>query len=1172
MNRKHVAAGFVLSVLFVATRLSGQTAPTSSAPESDPSVETIIMSPFVVEASEDQDSYAAKATLAGNRIRTDLKDVGSAVSVITAKFLQDTNSTGAESLLVYTTSTEVAGQGGNFLGQGDGAVLTNTNSNNPIQTTRVRGLAQADNTRDFFLSDIPWDSYNVGRIDLQRGPNSVLFGIGSPAGIVNSSLNTASFVDSNKLEFQFGSFGTHRATADFNKELIDNELAVRVSLLRDDTKFRQDPAFEDDKRVFGAIKWDPSFLAKGSNRTSFRANYESGKIRSNLPRTTPPLDAISPWFSMGKPTYSARTVNDVTAGNQLFGSLGNRVWDGVATAFDGGTQGISFPTQLPAWPNFDGNTTGAGVGNGAIKGYRTYDAYANATFPEGDIGAFKAKSLVDADIFDFYNHLLEGPNKREFNNFDAFNAAISQTFLDGKAGAEIVYDRQNVKWGHDALISGDGSVISVDIMNTLIDGTPNPNVGRPLTLANGFGNGTYRAERLREDVRLTVYGEVNFNDILDKDTGVAKILGRHVFTGLLNQQENTGDFRSAKRFFLSKQYLPNSNKAVNNAARDNIFLNYLGPSLSPAIFTKAQGINLTGIQGVIQPQLSSTNVFNNVTNQWERAPLVTINNDLNSKDTLVQPGDAYKNSSKVDSSAVIWQGYLFDGNIVPMVGLRRDKEIAKRKDAADDGNGARILSDPTWSLSGVTGNSEAGTSKTYSIAAHLPKSLQDRMPGNIGLSLYYNKSENFQPDAGRRDILGHSVASPTGETKDYGFAVRMFDDKLTFRVTKYETKVTNATLDSNGIGGQYLIGAVEAWGQAAAYNFKNSISVPASPTAPHSGQAGTVYGISSDGHQVTWRPSGEVASRQILGPDGPDNGTEPDVIGYNYTQAELDATFAKEKASVDAWYATQVPADFQAAWALANYSTTAGQTNFGASGLVVTGDTISKGTEFELLASNVVRGLDVSLNAAKTSAQRQNPGKAYIDWITMRWEQFQGPAGDMRLWGSENDSQIRYGGDPTHTGETARGKFARETMAGYNLFRALEGADAPELRPWRFNIVTNYNFQSDSFLKNTNVGVSYRWQQAAIVGFPVKGAGTLTDPHSFDVDRPYKGSPEAVADMWVGYSRKIGEKVKWRIQLNVRNLLANDELIPVTRQPDGSAGAYRIPEPRTWTITNTISF
>jgi hypothetical protein len=539
-----------------------------------------------------------------------------------------------------------------------------------------------------------------------------------------------------------------------------------------------------------------------------------------------------------------------------------------------------------------------------------------------------------------------------------------------------------------------------------------------------------------------------------------------------------------------------------------------------------------------------------VTGLWERVPLITINNDLNSRDNIVQPGEAYKNNSKVDSQAIIWQGYLFDGSVVPMVGWRKDKETAKRKDAADDGNGARILTDPNWNLDGVAGNSESDDTISYGVAVHLPKSIRDNLPGRLGVSLYYNESSNFKPDAGRRDIFGNPVASPTGETEEYGFAIQAFDDKVSFRVTKYETLVTNATLDSNGIGGQYLIGAVEAWGQQAAARFRDALV----PGGPRAWPAGDIYGITSDGNPVTWRPAGPIIR---------DAETEE----YAYDQAVLDATYAREVASVNDWYATQVPQNLQDAWALADYDGYSGQTNFGASGLVVTGDTFSEGYEFELIASNVVKGLDVSLNAAKTSASRNNPAKPYIEWITQRWEEFQGPAGDMRLWGAADD----FAADGTHDGETARGKFARETMAGYNLFRALEGADVPELRPWRYNVVANYSFSSDSALEGANVGLSFRWQEASVTGFPLK-LNETGDGLAFDVSRPYKGESERITDLWVGYQRNVTDDVRWRIQVNVRNLFGGDDLIPVTVQPDGSAAAFRIAEPRTWTITNTFEF
>ena len=77
----------------------------------------------------------------------------------------------------------------------------------------------------------------------------------------------------------------------------------------------------------------------------------------------------------------------------------------------------------------------------------------------------------------------------------------------------------------------------------------------------------------------------------------------------------------------------------------------------------------------------------------------------------------------------------------------------------------------------------------------------------------------------------------------------------------------------------------------------------------------------------------------------------------------------------------------------------------------------------------------------------------------------------------------------------------------------------------------------------------------------------------FDVAHPYHGAIEGITDVWVGYQRKIGgDRYRLRVQLNVRNLFGSDDLTKVTVQPDGSAGSYRIPEPRTWALTTTVEY
>jgi outer membrane receptor protein involved in Fe transport len=89
-------------------------APSSAIAQEDDE-EVYDLSPFTVDATEDS-GYVATATLAGTRVRTDLKDLGAAISVYTQEFMEDTAATDAATLLSYTSNTEVGGFQGNFSG------------------------------------------------------------------------------------------------------------------------------------------------------------------------------------------------------------------------------------------------------------------------------------------------------------------------------------------------------------------------------------------------------------------------------------------------------------------------------------------------------------------------------------------------------------------------------------------------------------------------------------------------------------------------------------------------------------------------------------------------------------------------------------------------------------------------------------------------------------------------------------------------------------------------------------------------------------------------------------------------------------------------------------------------------------------------------------------------
>jgi secreted protein with Ig-like and vWFA domain len=107
-------------------------APTST------SAEPIVLSPFVVESSKDA-GYAAVSTLAGTRVRTDLKDVASAISVVTSQFLKDTGAHNDQDLLLNSPNTEVGGARGNF---------GTPHTNSPLITGIGLEKGEADQFRD----------------------------------------------------------------------------------------------------------------------------------------------------------------------------------------------------------------------------------------------------------------------------------------------------------------------------------------------------------------------------------------------------------------------------------------------------------------------------------------------------------------------------------------------------------------------------------------------------------------------------------------------------------------------------------------------------------------------------------------------------------------------------------------------------------------------------------------------------------------------------------------------------------------------------------------------------------------------------------------------------------------------------------------------------------------
>ena len=156
-----------------------------------------------------------------------------------------------------------------------------------------------------------------------------------------------------------------------------------------------------------------------------------------------------------------------------------------------------------------------------------------------------------------------------------------------------------------------------------------------------------------------------------------------------------------------------------------------------------------------------------------------------------------------------------------------------------------------------------------------------------------------------------------------------------------------------------------------------------------------------------------------------------------------------------------------------------------------------------------------------------------------------------------------------------QGYFNNVVVSQVALAKALEGVTAADQRQYHASFLTNYRF-SEGRLKGFSVGGSQRWESRAAIGFlgrvndPVNAPGVL---NFADPSKPVYDSGNYYTDLWVAYGRKIfGDKIGWKIQLNVNNVTEGGRLTPTAVNFDGKPWSYRIIDPRQFILTSTFTF
>lgn len=1060
--------------------------PANPSPAPD---ETLVLSPFVVESGAET-GYEASSTLAGTRLNTSLSDLGAPISAYTKDFLQDIGANNVSDLFVYALSTEGAGLNGNFSATivADQFADQDDSRRNPQSSNRVRGLVAADVTRDFFISQLPMDSYNVDRVDVSRGPNAILFGLGSPSGVVNSYLIKPNLgKDATKLELQYGDNDSYRTVLDFNKVLAPQKLALRVATLSQEKHWEQNPTFERDNRIFAAVKVTPFA------NTTLTAHYENGKIKSRRPLTVSPEDGgLSTWFIAGKPTWNGSLSTNAPSSqvNPTFPAGGaTTLYNTPSTIF--ANPGIFWQWAVPIDYNSQTANTNGFQGRRpapAASGGPTQNLEFMSTRSLGDFSDLLARQGIPLSVFDYRHQLLSGESGYGTQSFNVGNVTLEQHFFDHRVGVELAYSKESYdEYYNEPFGKQRTNKINIDVNTFLPDGRVNPNFGRPFIKSWESGVRTQQDEI--EAFRATAYAR--FDAEAHFKNGFARWLGRHTLTGFYSKQTTDSDLRVTKQgwaggsgtaaFDLNE---PN----IINQRRNVVAAIYVGPSLASLNSLDQARLDFNITAHLPQPgDTYSITYWDRAAFQWKTAQFKTVEG-IAAATLRHQP---------VESGAVILQSYWLKDSLVTVAGWRRDEadsyivsNSAANQFASGELQGSVDMS--SMKLPAAPSFSNQGEIWSYSAVAKLPRGI--KRPFGLEPTLHYSQSENFQPTAGGITIFGDNLAPVTGDTREYGFALSTGDSRASLRFNWYETNLKNArsAAATSGLFAQVMnidFQTAQFWYQSL-YSGATTIS-----QADIDRLINTVPQSVKDlwGYTVVTNPDG---SKQ------PQYG--------NPTSLMADVTNQKAK------------------------------------GLEIEGTFLP------------TPNWRIALNAAKTQTITAESVPFLQEYINLR----------LPIW-QELGSRARVPG-PGEVPGSFLTEANRLAVAPVARIRNRDGVYSAELRKWRFNLINNYTFPSDSRLKGWSVGGAYRWQDKAAVDYPLvnNGSGVFVA----DISHPFYVPSTSSVDLWVAYRRPLfGDKVKWKIQLNVANVIADDDLIPVAMNSDGTPSMFRVPPPRTWFLTSTFS-
>jgi len=225
--------------------------------------EVIQLSPFTVDAASD-DRYRASASISATRTSTPLADLPLNIQVFTGEFIEDLAAYSLDDVLEYSASVVKSGTG-------------SANDDN-TSTFTIRGFEAPYATRNGFRRIWSIDPLTIDRVEIVKGPASLLYGQVPPGGVINYITKKPTFVPRSSAKVTVGNYGYLRGELDVGGPLGPGRVFAYRLLAANESREAEARFYEKQTQTVA-----PSLLWQPSPETSILLDLEFSKKAITAP-------------------------------------------------------------------------------------------------------------------------------------------------------------------------------------------------------------------------------------------------------------------------------------------------------------------------------------------------------------------------------------------------------------------------------------------------------------------------------------------------------------------------------------------------------------------------------------------------------------------------------------------------------------------------------------------------------------------------------------------------------------------------------------------------------------------------------------------------------------------------------------------------------------------------